>query len=297
MDISYKYAYMGNTILVTMFYLPILPIGVVFSFVGMFLMYFIEKYNVLNKYRRPEKIDGRITRTYVAYFPIAIFVYALSTYIFFGGIHTNRFNWELIGLIMFGILSLLPIPMFLRKIKMLQVVDGSNDDYDNYYFEIGVNYQMANPLTKSKGFEQYLVKLLETNMISDKEYQENIIKISTEPSDILELFYKKKYGDKTNKKKVMAFKGLMKKHVYNSESQEKSNIPIVNRISTLRRQSIQSRGSRGSKDNGNFMINKNTKVNAFEVDNKNNSSNLGRSSLVDRFHTNTSNNNTFKNYD
>lgn len=230
MALSYKYAYMGSTILITVFYLPILPLGVVLSFVGMLLMYFIEKYNVLNMYKRPEKIDGRITRTYVDFFRAIVFVYAISSYVFFGKMYKNQVQYELIALIIFSILLVFPLGILFRKFEFIKDQESSNDDYDDCYFELGYNYEMANPLTKNKGFEKYLGKLLETKMINEKEYQENILKIKSNPSDIIELFYKKKYGKETKTRKDL-FKGLIQNKLYDRKEEDKSTNQFVKRVS------------------------------------------------------------------
>ena len=42
-NVSYKYGYLGKTILLTLFYLSIFPVGVLISFVGLVIFYFIEK--------------------------------------------------------------------------------------------------------------------------------------------------------------------------------------------------------------------------------------------------------------
>lgn len=256
MALSYKYAYMGTTILITVFYIPILPLGVVLSFVGMLLMYFVEKYNVLNMYKRPEKIDGRITRTYIDFFRAIIFVYAISSYIFFGGLYKNQVKFELISLIIFSILLVFPLGIIMRKIQFIKDQESSNDDYDDCYFELGFNYEMANPLTKNKGFEKYLCKLLEAKMINENEYQENIVKIKTNPSDIIELFYKKKYGKSKIKKGL--FKGLFQnKELYSRKEEDKSTNPFVKRVSLQKELTVKKKlfGGKKGKTNNNLVGN------------------------------------------
>lgn len=229
MELSYKYSYMGSTILITVFYLPILPLSCVFSFFGLFLMYFIEKYNVLNVYKRPEKIDGRITRTYVDFFRLTIFVYALSNYIFNGQISYGNASFDLIALILFASLIIVPVGYLLRKLRFIEEFDLANDDYEDLYFELGINYEMSNPITKEKGFEKYLCSLYEKGLITDKEYQENSKKIKTAPSDIIELYYQKKYGkliEKNAKKKLIS--GLKKHDNYSNDPKNKGTGFIKN---------------------------------------------------------------------
>jgi hypothetical protein len=269
MALSYKYAYMGTTVLITVFYIPILPLGVVLSFIGMLLMYFVEKFNVLNMYKRPEKIDGRITRTYVDFFRGIIFVYAISSFIFFGGIYKNQVQFELISLIIFSVLLVFPLGIIMRKLELIKDQESSNDDYDDCYFELGFNYEMANPLTKNKGFEKYLSKLLEAKMISDSEYRENIVKIKTNPSDIIELFYKKKYG-KTKMKNNNLFKGLLQnKEIYSRKEEDKSNNQFVKRVSLQKELAIKKKkklfGKKGKVNAIGLGIGSNPTISALNV--------------------------------
>jgi hypothetical protein len=269
MALSYKYAYMGTTVLITVFYIPILPLGVVLSFIGMLLMYFVEKFNVLNMYKRPEKIDGRITRTYVDFFRGIIFVYAISSFIFFGGIYKNQVQFELISLIIFSVLLVFPLGIIMRKLELIKDQESSNDDYDDCYFELGFNYEMANPLTKNKGFEKYLSKLLEAKMISDSEYRENIVKIKTNPSDIIELFYKKKYG-KTKTKNNNLFKGLLQnKEIYSRKEEDKSNNQFVKRVSLQKELAIKKKkklfGKKGKVNAIGLGIGSNPTISALNV--------------------------------
>lgn len=230
MELAYKYSYIGKTICLAVFYLPIFPLGVVIAFFGLFIMYLIEKYNVLYHYKRPEKIDGQITRAYISTFRVVIFIYAISVYVFLGNIYENETKWELIAIILFGILVLLPYGSLLVKVGMFQVSTFSNDKYEDLYFEMGMNYAMANPLTKTKGFETYLDRLRQKNMITDDEYTEHIRKIQTAPSDIIELYYKKKYGKLKKTKNI--FKGLLKNSDYTQGKNLKNDKNYLKRLGT-----------------------------------------------------------------
>lgn len=194
---------MANTICLSVFYLPILPIGIIFSFFGMSLMYFIEKYNVLRSYKKPAMIDGRITDFYIDMFKVIIFIYAASNFVFFSGVYAGFVRYEFFGILIFGILLLFPYSLVLENVMFVQAADTDHDGYEDQYFEIGMNYEMANPITKDKGFEKYLEKMMTTNIITQEEYSENAVKIKTAPSDILELFFQKKYGKTPEKKKII----------------------------------------------------------------------------------------------
>lgn len=230
MELAFKYSYIGKTIALAVFYVPIFPLGVVIAFFGLFIMYFIEKYNVLYHYKRPERIDGQITRAYINLYRVVIFIYAISNYVFLGGIYKSETEWELIAIILFGVLILLPYGSLLKKVGFFQVSSFTDDKYEDLYFEMGMNYAMANPLTKNKGFEKYLDRLLERKMISKPEYVDHLKRIQSTPSDIIELYYKKKYGKE--KKGMNLMKGLLKTAKYDQGSSLKNKKNYIKRFNT-----------------------------------------------------------------
>ncbi len=176
--------------------MPILPIGSIFSFFGLTIVYFVEKFNILNMYKRPKKVDENITKLYMENFTLIIFIFALSNYLFLSNEYTNSFKYELLNLILISCLLLIPYGYF---IEMFSINKSVNYKYEDEYFEMGINYKMANPITKNKGFREYLDKLLEKNIINQQEYEDNLPKIITAPSDIIELYFQKKYAKKATK--------------------------------------------------------------------------------------------------
>ena len=82
MDISSKYSYIAKTVLMSFFYIPIFPLGIIISFAGFCFFYWLEKYNFANRYKRPKMINGQIAEFYNNFLIIALFVYAVGDYIF-----------------------------------------------------------------------------------------------------------------------------------------------------------------------------------------------------------------------
>ena len=83
MDISSKYSYIAKTVLMSFFYIPIFPLGIIISFGGFCLFYWFEKYNFAKYYKSPKMINGQIAQFYNNFFIIALFVYAVGDYIFY----------------------------------------------------------------------------------------------------------------------------------------------------------------------------------------------------------------------
>ena len=83
MDISSKYSYIAKTVLMSFFYIPIFPLGIIISFGGFCFFYWFEKYNFAKNYKSPKMINGQIAQFYNNFFIIALFVYGVGDYIFY----------------------------------------------------------------------------------------------------------------------------------------------------------------------------------------------------------------------
>jgi hypothetical protein len=76
-EIPYKYAYIIKTIWLTAFYCPIVPIVVVFSFIGLLLNYFIEKILYGSTYSIPNMLSSMVNDSaieLIEYFSLIIAV-------------------------------------------------------------------------------------------------------------------------------------------------------------------------------------------------------------------------------
>ena len=61
MNICFKYSYITNIFLVSLFYLSIFPIGMVFGFFGLLITY-ISEYFYVGKYKRPEILNSKLCK-------------------------------------------------------------------------------------------------------------------------------------------------------------------------------------------------------------------------------------------
>ena len=62
--------------------------------------------------------------------------------------------------------------------------------YDKY-FSFGNNYEISNPVTKNKGINEYIDKLIEKELITEKEKNDFILGKMKNISNVLELYYSK----------------------------------------------------------------------------------------------------------
>ena len=77
LNISFKFGYLAATSYLTLFYLPLFPMGVVVSFIGIVLMFWGEKYNLLRYYSRPRMISHHIGFFFFNLFKTSCFLTAV----------------------------------------------------------------------------------------------------------------------------------------------------------------------------------------------------------------------------
>jgi hypothetical protein len=195
-------------------YLPILPVGVVISLGGIILFYFVEKWNITQRYKKPPSVDSGITFGYLFSFRLFLFVYSISVYVFLRDTYPYYFDFALFSIILYGIITLIPYAR-LFQCDLLKVV--TVDDYEEEYFKFTTKYETQNPITKSKASHKLLGKLKEKGIVTDEEYSDYARRLGEgEFIDLLEL-----YRDRTGKQSFVQLNSLVHQ-AFNSRSLDKN---------------------------------------------------------------------------
>ena len=175
MDLSYKYSYLTNTLLTSLFYMSIFPLGTVFCVVALILCYFFEIF-YLGFYKRPELLNSRLCKFFIQNFKVVISVFCIGNYVFLSSINEHyRKGWSIINLIIFIVIAFIPYHSF--RLNFLGTTEGeaSKGSYDDYALMFPTDYEKENPLTKKRGMIKHFNKLREMNLI-DKYQCEYLIK-------------------------------------------------------------------------------------------------------------------------
>ena len=179
MDICYKYSYINNVCLISLFYMSIFPIGMIFGF-GALIFAYLSEFLYISFYKRPEILNSQLCRFYVSNFKWALFIFALGNYILLGMVNENqRKNWSLINLIVFFVLGLIPYQSF--KVNPIGQSEGTYkyDTYNNNYIYFSTDYEKLNPFSRKKAYTNYFQKLIDSGIIEPAEGQRIIKKIQS----------------------------------------------------------------------------------------------------------------------
>lgn len=202
--ISYKYSYIVKTFLMSAFYLPLFPLGALISLIGIILMYLIEKFNLLNTYKRPDMLNSQICVFYIKNFKFLIFTTALGNRIFlFNMWEINKFS--VISITIFSILLIIPYHRFFKwKCLGVKETDVLKKSYMDCYFDFSIDYERQNPITKKKGNHIYLERLMEEGIITQEMFLDLSQKLDSENVNIMELYYRRSANVQTKLKESVA---------------------------------------------------------------------------------------------
>lgn len=73
----------GNILLNSLFFHPILPLSLPIGSIGLLLLYWINKYILLRRARRPEELSGLLASFFANLLPWALFFWSLSMTLFY----------------------------------------------------------------------------------------------------------------------------------------------------------------------------------------------------------------------
>ena len=112
-NLAYKYSYLSKTLLMTFFYLPLFPLGIAFSMCGFILGFYLEKFNMGHRYKRPQMMNKTICKFYTNFFEVNFLMLVLGDYIFLRAKYMTNY-WTYINLVIFLILLILPFGHYLK---------------------------------------------------------------------------------------------------------------------------------------------------------------------------------------
>ena len=268
MQIASKYSYIFKTVLMTMFYLPIFPFGVVISLLGLILSYFLEKCNFTHSYKRPEMLNSKLGKFYFNFFICILLSYCLGNYIFMKDIFFND-SWRVANLLFFGILSIIPYT------KPITYYFNINNDFDldskpisDLYFSFYNDYQRQNPFTKKEGMYFYITELKNKGYVSKFIY--DILLKNIEKINVMEIYY-----DTCMKPALTQTQTALARinNKYNMEDLKNSIKRIFNEKEE-KYEVIIGKSKRVKSDyTKNYVYNKKNKISSGEIENEENNKN------------------------
>ena len=228
-DLAYKYSYISKTLLMTFFYLPLFPFGIVFSICGLILGFYLEKFNIGHTYKRPEMLNEAICKFYVNYYEINFLMLAVGDFIFLKDNYNINY-WQYITLIFFLLSLIIPYGQYLSfnliGISQSQII---NENYNDAYFTFYIDYERMNPFTRKIGTINYLIRLKEKDYISEEEFQN--MKKQIESLNFMQIISLAKKNKNGKTKKILLNRPLLNRIEFGeSDINAKRLLTLVNKL-------------------------------------------------------------------
>ena len=190
MQIAYKYSYIVRSLMMSFFYIPIFPLGMIISLIGFIFGYFLEKFNFSKMYKRPEMLNSRICEFYSNYFILNFFMLGVGDYVFIRDNYKTK-TWTICNILIFGILIFVPYNhIFAFDCLGVNESELKKENYDDMYFNFYNDYERSNPMTRKEGMKHFITNLKEKSLIKDEEFEEILKNI--ENINLMEIYYESK---------------------------------------------------------------------------------------------------------
>ena len=157
-------------ICMTLFYLPLIPYMPLITGCAALFQYWLEKFMLLRRHKRPEMMGATIAFFFMNLFPYFVLLYGFSNFFWVVCLRTEN-EVGTISILTAIAYIIMPVRTLLDR---CQSEPARKDDmtYENYKFTFVHDYDRTNPVTKKDAQKEYLEKLKEE--AGTKEEKEQI---------------------------------------------------------------------------------------------------------------------------
>ena len=154
---------MMKTCLLSLMYAPILPVGLAIGIVALGLQYWVSKYMLLRKHRRPIRLSDELDEVMLLLLPYGCAAYAAANFYFFYDLFTAALIPGAVGCGLVFLYITTPIKKMLKvwvkrylDRKALVEVDQTLKSYEEVAVDFFQDYDRENPITAQEGAKWWI---------------------------------------------------------------------------------------------------------------------------------------------
>lgn len=159
-DLSFKYSVIIKNVWLSCLYTSLIPTAMYILLVGLVLTYFSEKYLVLRRYNRPERLNQSLHNISIEYIEFAPLLLSIGNIFSQYVIHDLKdINKIHIAIIIVGLFNMiLPMQKIVNKISSIcyKTKIQNNVSYNKASLEFNTDYDRCNPLTENEANIKWL---------------------------------------------------------------------------------------------------------------------------------------------
>lgn len=185
-DMAQRYANLMKTLIVTLAYAPILPMGILISLAGVIFEYWVDKFLLIRRHKTPARLSGALAEAMGACVSWAILIYAIMNYVFMAELNEDdslaAFVWMIIVIGYF----VLPINRLSKSFDKENIEHFEhNDPYEEACLKFVDDYDRSNPITASQAGKEYTAYLnrratTDESKARNNEYNQSVVNTAVE---------------------------------------------------------------------------------------------------------------------
>jgi len=164
-DLSYQNSFLVKTVLVTAFFAPVIPVGLVFSIIGLILNYWVDKYTLLRRNALPISLDHALNNHMMRVLEWTGFVFAMGNLLFATtlktfddtSVYSNVYGIVVVGTIVLSLLHIIfPTERLNTEFFRVKLDSRINQPYDESRVLFPTDYDIENPVTCREGLQDFI---------------------------------------------------------------------------------------------------------------------------------------------
>ena len=171
MDLSDNYSEILNIYWITMFYLPIYPIGIIQSFLNLLFKFIIEKNFLINIYQRPEYINPHFGFLCFNFFNFGFALFLCGNIIFFRN-EDNKTSFGVIYIIITILIAILPFFLLAKLFVYCCSEKEKEKDLKDIKKKLRSDYGIFNPCCQKEEIRNLFLEFKNNKTLEEYQYDE-----------------------------------------------------------------------------------------------------------------------------
>ncbi|CAD8076135.1 unnamed protein product [Paramecium primaurelia] len=160
-----QYSYLCKTTWLTLFFAPLIPISILFGLIGLILYYWIQKYLLLRRNRKPPFQSSHLDREMLNLLDLSPLLLSTMQFLIDYSFHSSQLcqTINVASLAVSGLELIIPSCRIHRILYKDVYEEEEQVRYEEIYLKLPTDYDRTNPLTQQVAMQEFVKNKLKKN--------------------------------------------------------------------------------------------------------------------------------------
>ncbi|CAD8126002.1 unnamed protein product [Paramecium sonneborni] len=160
-----QYSYLCKTTWLTLFFAPITPISILFGLIGLILYYWIQKYLLFRRNRKPPFQSSHLDREMLSLLDLSPLLLSTMQFLIDYSFHSSQLcqTINVASLAVSGLELIIPTCRIHRILYKDVYEEELQVRYEDIYLKLSTDYDRTNPLTQQVAMQEFVKNKLKRN--------------------------------------------------------------------------------------------------------------------------------------